>query len=101
MALERGLQFRTSLAPDAGMLFVFQPPADPGDVAFWMKDTPLPLSIAFVDPSGAVVSLQEMDAHSQNLHRAPKPFAYAVEANRGFFTSHGVAVGDKMTLLPR
>lgn len=94
---EYGLMNRTALPPDAGMLFIFQPPASASQVAFWMKDTLIPLSIAFVDPSMTIESLQEMAARDETRHYAPRDYAYAIEANEGFFTGHSVSVGDRMT----
>jgi uncharacterized membrane protein (UPF0127 family) len=95
---EYGLMNRRQLPPDAGMLFVFNPPADPKLIGFWMKDTLLPLSIAFVEPNMAIESLQEMAALSEEVHHAPRPYAYAIEANQGYFSQHGVAVGDTITI---
>jgi uncharacterized membrane protein (UPF0127 family) len=94
---EFGLMYRTSMPADCGMVFIFQPPADAKQIAFWMKDTLIPLSIAFVLPDNSIESLQEMAAKDdQTLHYAPQDYEYAIEANQGFFTSHGVAVGDKI-----
>lgn len=95
---EYGLMNRRSLPPDAGMLFVFNPPANAKQVYFWMKDTLIPLSIAFVDPNLTVESLQEMSPLSQDGHYAPRDYAYAIEANAGFFTNHGVSNGDTVTV---
>ena len=95
---EYGLMNRTSLPPDAGMLFVFDPPAGATAVGFWMKDTLIPLSIAFVQPDLVIESLQEMVALDEQVHYAPKDYEYAIEANHAFFTNHGVSVGDKVTI---
>jgi uncharacterized membrane protein (UPF0127 family) len=95
---EYGLMNRSSLDPDAGMVFVFDPPAQAARVGFWMKDTLIPLSIAFVTPDLAVESLDEMQPLSQQVHYAPRDYLYAIEANQGFFVGHGVAVGDRVTL---
>ncbi|HEX6510736.1 MAG TPA: DUF192 domain-containing protein, partial [Chloroflexota bacterium] len=90
---------RRSLPADGGMLFVFQPPANAKQVGFWMKDTFIPLSIAFVAPNMTIESLQEMQAlDDQDIHYAPRDYAYAIEANTGFFGSHGVAVGDVVSI---
>lgn len=95
---EYGLMNRRSMPPDSGMLFVFQPPADAKRIGFWMKDTLIPLSIAFVEPGLTIESLQEMQALDESIHYAPADYAYAVEANQGYFTSHNVAVGDKVSI---
>jgi uncharacterized protein len=95
---EYGLMNRSSMPANAGMVFIFQPPADAKQVGFWMKDTLIPLSIAFVEPNMTIESLQDMQAETQDVHYAPRNYAYAIEANLGFFASHGVAVGDKFSI---
>lgn len=86
-----GLSRRQSLPEDAGMLFVF--PSD-GQAAFWMKDTSIPLSIAFISAEGRILEIQDMDALSEELHRPAQPYRYALEVNRSFFRRSGVTVGD-------
>lgn len=95
---EYGLMNRTSLPANAGMLFVFQPPANAKQIGFWMKDTLIPLSIAFVDPSSTVESIQDMQPLTEDVHFAPADYSYAIEANQGYFANHGVNVGDKITI---
>ena len=95
-----GLMYRTSLAPDAGMLFVFNPPADPARVGFWMKDTLLPLSIAFISPQLRVLDLQEMAPQTLAVHRPLAPYSCALEANQGYFKGKGVAIGDAVSVTP-
>lgn len=90
-----GLSGRASLAPAAGMLFIF-PSAAP--IEFWMHGTPLPLAIAFVDNNRRIIDLQEMQAESDVHHVPPGPIRYAIEANRGFFTRSGVSIGDEVDL---
>lgn len=87
---ERGLMGRASLPPDSGMLFVF--PSDE-TVSFWMRDTPLPLSIAFVDSSGSVLSVQDMAPLSVELHSSPGPYRYALEVSQGYFANHHIGPG--------
>jgi len=95
-ARQCGLSARTSLAPDHGMLFVF-PRRMP--VAFWMRDTELALSIAFLDEQGRIVDIQSMTAgQSDVLHRSPGPVSYAIEVNKGWFALHEVKVGDIVDL---
>jgi len=91
----RGLMNRESLPEDAGMLFVW-----PEDTAsgFWMKDTVIPLSIAFIDAGGKIVGIQDMQPLDETLHHSPSPYRYAVEANQGWFAERGIAVGDSVTL---
>jgi uncharacterized protein len=89
---------RQSLAADAGMVFVF--PKDSKD-AFWMKDTLIPLSIAFYDGRGRIVSLLDMEpCHAQPcpLYSPGAVYRGALEVNRGAFERWGVRVGDRLRL---
>lgn len=99
-ARERGLRHRTELPEDGGMLFVYGTPAH---LTFWMRDTPLPLDIAFLDGAGVVVDLQAMEPESDRLHTSRLRALYALEVNRGWFERHGVGVGDtaRIVFLPR
>jgi uncharacterized membrane protein (UPF0127 family) len=63
-----------------------------------MKDTLLPLSIAFVEPGLTIESVQDMQPQTEEVHYAPRDYAYAIEANQGFFAGHGVSVGDKVSI---
>ncbi len=91
-ARQCGLSTRTSLAPDHGMLFVF-PRKMP--VAFWMHDTGLTLSIAFLDEKGRIVDIQTMmPGQSDVLYKSPGPVSYAIEVNWDWFNTHQVNVGD-------
>jgi len=87
-----GLSHRGELPQDQGMLFIF---SDRRPRSFWMKDTFIPLSIAYLDDSGQIFSIQDMvplqtDEQYPSLH----PAAYALEVNRGWFSRHGIVVGD-------
>ncbi len=89
---------RRSLAPDAGMVFLEDGPTD---ATFWMKDTLLPLSIAFWGTDGRIVDLQDMApcrADPCPRYRSTAPYVGAVEVNLGFFAAHGVRVGDTVRL---
>jgi uncharacterized protein len=93
----RGLMERTALAEDRGMLFVY---SDEEVRSFWMKNTLIPLSIAYMDSEGRIVDIQDMkplDDDPPNYVSA-KPARYALEVNRGFFEEHGVEVGDTADL---
>lgn len=90
-----GLMGRESLAEDAGMLFVFENDTQAG---FWMKDTLIPLSIAFVTAGGVVIDIQDMEPQTEELHRPPEPYRYAVEANQGWFGDNDVRVDDVVQL---
>jgi len=88
---EHGLMGRTDLTDDSAMLFVFP---DEGNRIFWMKDTPTPLSIAFVSKQGVVKEILEMEAFS--LAPVPSRYSvpYAIEVKQGAFARRGVRVGD-------
>ncbi len=94
-ARARGLMSRKTLDADAGMLFVW--PQDTGS-GFWMKDTLIPLSVAFIDGSGKVVDIQDMQPLDETVHHSPAAYRYAVEANQGWFAAHGIESGDSATL---
>ena len=89
---------RTKLAANHGMAFLWE---EPVDSSFWMKDTLIPLSIAFWDADGRIVDLEDM----QPCRADPCPtfgpdgsFIGALEVNKGFFDEHGVEVGDHVTV---
>jgi uncharacterized protein len=95
---QRGLMNRTSLARDGGEVFVFDGPVQD---AFWMKDTLIPLSIAFWDASGRIVDLKEMTPCRSDpcpLYRPRAPYTHALEMNAGWFDEHGVTIGDTVEL---
>ena len=97
-ARQRGLMGRTSLARDAGMAFLFDSPVQ---VAFYMKDTLIPLSITFWDHSLRILAILDMAPCRTDPcpdYFAGRPFVGAVEANQGFFAEHGIEVGDGVEL---
>ncbi len=90
----QGLMFRETLPADGGMLFVFEREQV---LSFWMKDTTIPLSIAFVSRDGEIVDVQNMEPlDERTFHQSPRPALYALEMNRGWFGRHEVAVGDRV-----
>ncbi len=91
----RGLMGREELPDNRGMLYVF--PQDT-EAAFWMKDTLIPLSIAFIAEDGAILDVQDMEALSEELHRSPQPHRYALEVNQGWFQEHGFEMGDRVEI---
>ena len=95
--MQKGLMGRTALAEDAGMLFVYP---EERELSFWMKDTLIPLSIAFMDSEGRIVDIQEMKALDDTPphYTSAEPARYALEANKGFFAERGVEVGDRAEL---
>ena len=87
----QGLMGRKHLGKDEGMLFIFE---TEGYHGFWMKDTLLPLSIAFIGKDGRIVWMTDMKPLTLDSHVPPRPILYALEMNKGWFSSHGVKVGD-------
>ncbi len=92
-----GLMYRDQMASDAGMLFVYP---DELERRFWMKNTRMPLSIAFIDGEGRIVSIADMKPMDTNTTPSGAPAQYALELNVGWFARHGVGVGDRITGLP-
>ena len=89
---------RTSLGADAGMAFLWD---EPIEARFWMKDTLIPLQIAFWGKDGRIVGLAEMEPCEEGpcpTYGPDQAFVGAVETNAGWFTAHGVAVGDTVEL---
>lgn len=84
---EQGLMKQTRLCENCGMLFVFPKAAN---YKFWMKDTPLPLSIAFVAADGRIIDLTEMQPNTRTLHGTKGDVLYALEMNKGWFTEHAI-----------
>ena len=94
---ERGLMYRESLGEDRGMIFVF--PVD-RELSFWMKNTRIPLSIAYIRSDGEILDIQKMEPMALRSHISGEPARYALEVNQGWFDRHGVAVGDRVEGLP-
>ena len=95
---ERGLMSRTNLAENEAMLFVFPLPRP---VAFWMKDTPIPLSIAYVGSSGRIFEIHGLKPLDETpVHSASQAVTYAIEVPQGWFARHGVMAGTTVSGLP-
>ncbi|MBI3568790.1 MAG: DUF192 domain-containing protein [Gemmatimonadetes bacterium] len=90
---DTGLMNRPSLGADRGMLFAYPYTQQPEFEAYWMQNTLIPLSIAFLDSTKKVINIEDMQANTTTLHYAKARFLYAVEANLGWFASHGVTAG--------
>jgi uncharacterized protein len=88
-----GLMNRFSLAPDSGMLFVF---AQSEPLAFWMKNTFIPLSIAYVDAKGVIVNIADMKPRDESTHPSKGPAMFAIEMKQGWFKERGITAGDKV-----
>jgi uncharacterized membrane protein (UPF0127 family) len=93
-----GMSNRASLGDNQGMLFVYP---RSGLRTFWMKDTRIPLSIAFLDDSGTILNIEIMSPRqTQERYHSVKPALYALEVNQGWFRSHGIEVGDRVAINP-
>jgi uncharacterized membrane protein (UPF0127 family) len=92
-----GLMNVTTLGANSGMLFVWASDQVPSICAFWMKDTPLPLSIAFIDANMKVINVDEMAAETTVYHMPTSNCRYALEANQGWMTAHGVVAGTTVS----
>jgi uncharacterized membrane protein (UPF0127 family) len=92
-----GLMHRKEMPQHEGMLFVFE---QPSVQCFWMKNTLLPLSIAFVADDGTVVNVHDMQPQVLDSHCSDKPVRYALEMNQGWFAKRGVKPGFKLSGAP-
>jgi uncharacterized membrane protein (UPF0127 family) len=94
----RGLMGRTNLGPRDGMIFVF----DRDDhLSFWMKDTPTPLSIAFLSSDGKILEISDMEPFSESIVRSRLSARYALEMKKGAFADLGIREGDTFTFPAR
>ena len=89
-----GLMFRKEMPPHEGMLFVFE---QAGVQCFWMKNTLLPLTAAFVADDGTIVNLADMKPQSLDSHCSTKPVRYVLEMNQGWFAKRGIKAGARLS----
>jgi len=94
---EIGLMFRQQMPQGEGMLFVFE---RPGEQCFWMKNTDLPLTAAFVADDGTIVNLEDMKPQTTNSHCSAKPVRFVLEMNQGWFVKKGIKAGAKLGGMP-
>jgi uncharacterized membrane protein (UPF0127 family) len=94
----KGLMFRTRLAESSGMVFIF--PREQR-ISMWMKNTPIALSVAFIDVQGRILNIEEMQPHSEQSHSSAGPAKYALEMNQGWFRKRGIGPGDRIIGLER
>ena len=92
-----GLMFRTTVGTNEGMLFAFE---QPGQQCFWMKNTLLPLSVAFVADDGAIVNIDDMKPQTLDSHCSTKPVRFVLEMNRGWFAKRGIKAGARLRGAP-
>ncbi len=90
---QRGLMKRTQLCENCGMLFVFP---RSGKYSFWMKDTPLPLSIAFVSAYGRILNIAEMQVNTLDMHSPDGEALYILEMNENWFSRHAIKQGNQV-----
>jgi uncharacterized membrane protein (UPF0127 family) len=95
---QHGLMGYTHLGDDEGMLFVFE---NKSGYCFWMKDTLIPLSIAFLDDDGSIVNIEDMRPQTPVMHCPKAAVRYALEMNLGWFKNLGIRPGMKINGLPR
>jgi hypothetical protein len=88
-----GLMFRTEMPANEGMLFVFEQPAVQ---CFWMKNTLLPLTAAFVADDGSIVNLVDMKPQTLDSHCSEQPVRYVLEMNQGWFAKRGLRAGSRL-----
>ena len=90
---QTGLMNRKSMAQQQGMLFVFD---QPNTYCMWMRNTLIPLSVAFLDEEGRIINIEDMQPQTEDNHCARRPARYALEMNIGWFAQRGVKAGTKL-----
>lgn len=95
---QQGLMFREKMAPNEGMVFIFDTPAA---VCMWMKNTLLPLSVAFLDDDGKIINIEDMKPQTTATHCAARQARYALEMNLGWFKQKNIKPGAIIAGLPR
>ena len=93
----QGLMYRKQLPSNAGMLFVFE---RPGEQCMWMKNTLIPLSVAFMDDEGKIINIEDMAPQTLDSHCARRPARYALEMNGGWFAARGIKPGTRIGGIP-
>ena len=88
---QQGLMYRESLGENQGMLFVYP---EQRTLGFWMKNTLIPLDIAYIDREGRIVDIQQMEPQTTETHDSAAPAMYALEMNQGWFEANGIRIGD-------
>ena len=90
----QGLMQREKMGANEGMLFVFP---DRDKQCMWMKNTLLPLSVAFIDDNGTILNVEDMQPQTENSHCSIKPVRYALEMNQGWFKAKNIKPGAKIS----
>ena len=94
----KGLMYRESLPDNHGMLFVFDAPSRQ---CMWMKNTPLPLSVAFIKADGRISNIAQMQPQTETIHCASEDVLYALEMAQGWFWARAIKAGDAVQGLPK
>jgi uncharacterized membrane protein (UPF0127 family) len=89
----QGLMHRESMGTNDGMLFIFD---EPGIQCMWMKNTLIPLSVAYIADDGSIVNIEDMKPQTEDAHCTKRPVRFALEMNRGWFSSRGMGAGTKL-----
>jgi uncharacterized membrane protein (UPF0127 family) len=93
----QGLMYRSAMPSNAGMLFIFD---EASAQCMWMKNTLIPLSVAFIDDRGSVINIEDMAPQTEDSHCARRPARYALEMNRGWFAARGIKPGSRIGGIP-
>jgi uncharacterized membrane protein (UPF0127 family) len=94
----QGLMYRKSMGTNAGMVFIFD---DATTQCMWMKNTLIPLSVAFIDEAGAILNIEDMQPQTEQTHCSSGPARFALEMNLGWFAQRGIKAGTKLGGLER
>jgi uncharacterized membrane protein (UPF0127 family) len=97
-ARARGLMYREKLGQNAGMLFIFNESAP---YCMWMRNTLIPLSVAFVDERDEIINIEDMQPQTEDSHCAARPARYALEMDRGWFAQRGIKAGTRLSGIPK
>ena len=92
----RGLMYRTELCANCGMLFDF---VQSRYVGMWMKNTNIPLDVAYIDPQGIIINIEQMQPHTLQAHHSDTAVRYAIEMNLGWFAQHKIEAGDSVRFI--
>lgn len=95
---QQGLMHRNFLPNNEGMLFIFENTATH---CFWMRNTRIPLAIAFIDNDGKIINIEEMKAMTETNHCPLKPVKFALEMNQSWFSKNGVTAGHSVSGIPK
>nr|WP_233575588.1 DUF192 domain-containing protein [Noviherbaspirillum saxi] len=95
---QQGLMYREKMGVNEGMVFLFEAPAG---VCMWMKNTYIPLSVAFIDDDGKIINIEDMQPQTTESHCAKKPIRYALEMNQGWFKQKNIKPGMVIGGLPK